>query len=111
MNSSVRLALERMLGRLIALIFLITFLPTLLLIVLLLRSNSGEPVVLTDEVLPPGEPKANIHRFRTTGPGNNAFRIIGRFLRSFGYDDLPALWDVLRGRIGLIQLYRLDRKQ
>jgi lipopolysaccharide/colanic/teichoic acid biosynthesis glycosyltransferase len=83
----------------------------MLLIGFLLRTNSDEPVLLTDEVLARGGPKVRTHRFRTTKRGTSAFRVIGRFLRSVGYDDLPALWDVLRGQLGLVQLYRLDRKQ
>jgi lipopolysaccharide/colanic/teichoic acid biosynthesis glycosyltransferase len=96
---------------LVAFVCLVAFLPALLLVAFLLRTNSDEPVLLTDEVLAPGGAKLRIHRFRTTGRGTNAFRAIGRFLRSVGYDDLPALWDVVRGELGLTQLYHLGKKQ
>jgi len=97
-------------GQLVASIMLLLFLPALLFTGLFLRANSDEPILLTDEVLAPGGTWVCIHRFRTTGAGNNAFHATGRILRSIGYDDLPALWDVVRGRVGLMQLYRLVSK-
>jgi len=99
------------LGRVVAFIVLVTFLPALVLVGFLLRMNSDEPVLLKDDVLTTDGTRIRIHRFRTTGRGTNAFRAIGRFIRSLGYDDLPALWAVLRGQIGLLQLYHLHRKQ
>jgi lipopolysaccharide/colanic/teichoic acid biosynthesis glycosyltransferase len=111
MMSSFKAIVENMLGRLVALIVLITFLPALLLIAFLLRSNSDEPILLTDEVLSTAGNRVNIHRFRTSGRGIVTFRTIGRFLRSVDLDDLPGLWDVLRGQIGLMQFYHLNRKQ
>ena len=111
MSNSFRAKAERVLGQSVALAILILFLPALLLIGFFLRANSDEPVLLTDEVPATGGTRVSIHRFRTTGRGTSAFRAIGRFLRSVGYDDLPALWDVVRGQIGLMQLYRLERKQ
>ncbi len=111
MSSFLRVKAEGILGRLIAFIGLVTFLPALLATAFLLRSNSDEPVLLTDEVTCGDGSRVRIHRLRTTGRGSNAFRAIGRLLRSVGYDDVPALWDVLCGRIGLMQLYHLDRKQ
>ncbi len=111
MSSSGKAIVENMAGRLVALIALIILLPALLLIALLLRSNSHEPILLTDEVSSSAGTRVNIHRFRTTGSGTTAFRTIGRFLRSVGYDDLPGLWNVLRGQIGLMQFYHLNTKR
>lgn len=111
MSSSFRAKAERALGRSVALVVLALLLPALLFIGFLLRANSDEPVLLTDEVLGTGGARVCIHRFRTTGRGTGAFRAIGRFLRYVGYDDLPALWDVFRGQIGLMQLYHLDRNR
>jgi lipopolysaccharide/colanic/teichoic acid biosynthesis glycosyltransferase len=96
-----------MLGRAVALVFLVTFLPTLLLIGFVLRTNSNEPVLLTDEILRPDGTKLRMHRLRTTGRGSRVFRSVGRFIRGFGLDDLPALWDVVRGQIELRQFWQI----
>jgi lipopolysaccharide/colanic/teichoic acid biosynthesis glycosyltransferase len=94
-----------------ALAALVLILPALLFIGFLLRANSDEPVLVTDEVFASGGTRVCIHRFRTTGRGTNAYRVIGRFIRSLGYDDFPALWEVARGQIGLMEFYNLARKQ
>ncbi len=111
MSTSFRANAERALGRLVALAVLVLFLPALLFIGFLLRANSDEPILLAHEVLAASGSRVCLHRFRTTGRGTNAFRAIGRFVRSVGYDDLPALWDVVRGHIGLVELYHLVRKR
>jgi len=108
--SALRVKCGSLLGRVVALIALVLFLPALLAIGFLLRTNSDEPVVLKDEVLAADGARVRVHRFRTTGRGTNAFRAIGRLLRSVGYDDLPGLWDVVRGQISLKQFYHLGRK-
>lgn len=110
MSSSFRAKAEGVLGRSVALAALVLFMPALLLMGFLLRANSDEPVLLTDEVLSMGGTRVCIHRLRTTGPGTNAFRTIGRVVRSLGYDDLPALWDVVRGQIGFLEFCHLVRK-
>ena len=111
MSNSFRSKAGRVLGRVVAFVVLVTVLPALVLAGFLLRTNSDEPVLLRDDVLTTDGTRVCIHRFRTTGRGSDAFRAIGRFIRSLGYDDLPALWEVLRGQIGLSQFYHLHRKQ
>lgn len=104
---------RNVLERLIALVFLIVFLPTLLLIGFVLRANSDQPVLVTDQLVMADGTTRRIHRFRTTGRGSGAFRVFGRFLRSASFDELPGLWDVdvVRGQIGLREFFYLSKHQ
>jgi lipopolysaccharide/colanic/teichoic acid biosynthesis glycosyltransferase len=96
--------------RVSASILLVALAPTLILIGFLLRANTDEPVLVTDELLRTDGTKLRVHRFRTTGRGTPLFRFIGRFLRFFGIDDVPAVWDVVRGQIGFRNPAQLNRK-
>jgi lipopolysaccharide/colanic/teichoic acid biosynthesis glycosyltransferase len=111
MSKSFRANVESVVWQLVAFVALVTMLPALLSIGLLLRTNSDEPVLLKDEVLARDGTRVRIHRLRTTGRGTNAFRAIGRFVRSIGYDDLPGLWEAARGQIDLMQFYHLNRSK
>jgi lipopolysaccharide/colanic/teichoic acid biosynthesis glycosyltransferase len=82
----------------------------LILIGFVLRTNTDEPVLVMDQLPQTDGTKLVLHRFRTTGRGTDAFRFIGRFLRSFNIDDLPGLWDVARGQIRFGNLAQLDRR-
>ena len=94
--------------RLLALVFLVCLLPTLLLIGFFLRSNPAQPVLLLDEVRAGGT-TARSYRFRTTGRGSTAFRKFGRVLRTSGWDEFPALRSVVLGHIRLRKLLHLWR--
>ena len=95
--------------RVFAVILLVTLFPSLILIGFVLRANTDGPVLVTDQLLRTDGTKLRLHRFRTTGRGTQAFRAIGRFLRSFGIDDIPAMWNVARGQIGFRTLAQLNR--
>ncbi len=111
MSNSLSGKIGSVLGRVVAFVLLVACLPALGLIGFLLRTNTDEPVLLADEVVRTDATRVRIHRFRTTGRGTKAFCAIGRFIRSVGYDVLPALWDVLRGQIDLLQFYHWNKKR
>jgi lipopolysaccharide/colanic/teichoic acid biosynthesis glycosyltransferase len=85
---------------------LVAMLPLLSLVALLIRVTLGRPVFFR-QARPGlyGRP-FELLKFRTMrhGPGSDAERLtrLGRFLRSTSLDELPELWNVLRGEMSLV---------
>jgi lipopolysaccharide/colanic/teichoic acid biosynthesis glycosyltransferase len=98
--------LLRLIERLIGVVAVLLFWPTMLLAYFLIRVTSNGPVVLTDEFPARGGGMARSYRLRTTGRGSSAFHIIGRFLRNYAIDELPAFLSLARGDIGLRDVLR-----
>jgi lipopolysaccharide/colanic/teichoic acid biosynthesis glycosyltransferase len=98
-----------LLERLVAAAALFMILPGLLLVALVLRMNSDEAILLTDNVRTGDGMLLRSYRFRTTGRGTPAFRTFGRFLRALSFDELPGLLAVARGWIPLGHMLSLTR--
>jgi len=99
-------ALKDLFDRLGAALGLILLAPLLLALALLVRLTLGSPVLFRQ--WRPGLRGVPFElvklRTMTDGPGPDAARLtgVGRFLRSLSLDELPELWNVLRGEMSLV---------
>jgi lipopolysaccharide/colanic/teichoic acid biosynthesis glycosyltransferase len=100
-----------LLDRVVALLFLIVLAPSMALAAFLLRANTDEPILVTDDLIAADGTPLRTYRFRTTGRGTTAFRSIGHFLRLYSIDEFPGLWAIVRGQISLGQFFRLGRSR
>jgi sugar transferase EpsL len=91
---------------------LILISPLLLLISLLVRSRMGSPVIFTQPRPGLKGRPFNVFKFRTMREGYDSeghllpdeqrLTRLGRFLRAFSLDELPELFNVLRGEMSLV---------
>jgi lipopolysaccharide/colanic/teichoic acid biosynthesis glycosyltransferase len=98
--------LKAALDRGVAAALLVVAAPVLALVALAVRIGLGRPVLFRQ--LRPGldgKPFALV-KFRTMrdGPGSDGARLtrLGRFLRACSLDELPELWNVVRGEMSLV---------
>jgi exopolysaccharide biosynthesis polyprenyl glycosylphosphotransferase len=90
------------------------FLPVALLAALAVRVSSGRPVLYTQERMGLDGRRFTILKFRTmradaekegavwSQDSDPRTTSVGRFLRRFSLDEVPQLWNVLRGQMSLV---------
>lgn len=107
--------LKRSFDVLVASVLLLLMMPLMVLTAILVKLTSSGPVFFSQKrVGLHGRPFV-LHKFRTmrlqseessdltwTTPGDDRCTPLGRWLRGFNLDELPQLWNVLRGDMSLV---------
>jgi sugar transferase (PEP-CTERM system associated) len=114
-RTRVLMAAKRAVDITAALVGLAVAAPLMLIVTILIKATSRGPVVFHQERVGLNGVTFTIHKFRTmqedaerkTGPvwsplNDNRVTSIGRVLRRMRLDELPQLWNVLRGEMSLV---------
>lgn len=104
--------MKRMFDLLVAAIVLIAAAPVFALVALLVRFKLGAPVIFQQQRPGLGAKPFNMFKFRTMTserdadgellPDDKRLTAFGQFLRSTSIDELPELWNVLKGDMSLV---------
>ena len=104
--------IKPVIDRLLALLLIALFLPVALVVALAIRISMGSPVVFAQKR--PGKHGKifTIYKFRTMSDARGAdgellpdearLGKVGRFIRSTSLDELPQLWNMLKGDMSFI---------
>jgi lipopolysaccharide/colanic/teichoic acid biosynthesis glycosyltransferase len=99
-------AVKAVADRVIAAAALVAAAPVMALVAVAVRAGLGRPVLFRQARPGLGGRPFALVKFRTMrlGPGADGERLtrMGRFLRSCSLDELPELWNVLRGEMSLV---------
>jgi sugar transferase (PEP-CTERM system associated) len=113
-KSAFMLAIKRALDVLIALVALVLTLPLMLLVAVAIWLETGKPILFRQNRAGLGGRVFSIVKFRSmhqdaeeSGPswavqGDQRVTRVGRLLRKFRLDELPQLFNVLRGEMSLV---------
>ena len=106
---------KRVIGFVIALIAFIILLPILILVAILIKLDSKGPVIFKQERLGVDGVPFKIYKFRSmcvgaeqqgsgvySYKGDSRITKVGKFIRATSIDELPQLWNILKGDMALI---------
>ena len=125
----VQLALKRLLDIVLCLGVLVIAIPLLILIAILVKITSPGPLLFVQERVGRGKRTFPMYKIRTMRVNHHAsdrwsnadaaaITPVGRFLRDYGFDELPQIFNILRGDMSIIgprppipsQLARFDER-
>lgn len=103
----------RFLNTLFAVIILLLLSPVMLTLALLIKLTSSGPVIFTQQRLGYQKQPFYIYKFRTmktsagspfrqASPGDDRITPLGHFLRKTSLDELPQLFNVIKGDMALV---------
>ena len=107
-----RLFFKRMIDIFLSLIFILLFWWLYIVIIILVKKKLGSPVLFKQERPGLNEKIFTMYKFRTMTdekdkngnllPDKDRLTKFGRFLRSTSLDEIPELWNVLKGEMSLV---------
>jgi exopolysaccharide biosynthesis polyprenyl glycosylphosphotransferase len=107
--------IKRVIDLILSLVLLLIFLPLIIIIGILIKIDSKGPVIFSQERV--GEKKKNyrMHKFRSmvedaersSGPvwaleDDTRITRVGKIIRRFRFDEIPQLWNVLKGQMSFV---------
>lgn len=103
---------KRPMDFILALIALIVLFPVLIIIAILVKINLGSPVIFKQQRPGLNEKIFTLYKFRTMAdirdkngkllPDNQRLTRFGKFLRSTSLDELPELYNILKGDMSFV---------
>ena len=107
-----RLFFKRIIDIFLSLIFILLFWWLYIVIIILVKKKLGSPVLFEQERPGLNEKIFTMYKFRTMTdekdkngnllPDKDRLTKFGRFLRSTSLDEIPELWNVLKGEMSLV---------
>ncbi len=104
--------LKRLFDLILSIILLILFAPVMIILALLIRAQMGRPVVFRQKRPGLGGQPFDLYKFRTMTdqrdsdgrllPDEKRLTGLGRLLRRFSLDELPQLFNVLKGELSFV---------